>query len=200
MELLCTGMKVRGRGGLSACLGPGGIMGLQEMKAVQQRDLDDKQSPEQEGDETAGGEADDEEAASRVAVQRSLCVKDVLQDLARRGETDVLRDGGEQSAALVRELMPEVRQKLAEKADQDAWGHDEGHGDLGLDRMDEAELDVYLRGALQDRRLVHAWLKPRLDKAIQKLEQQEQLKQFSQAIRYARRALIQLTQTAACHR
>jgi hypothetical protein len=185
---LRTGME-RGRGGLSACVGPGGMMGLPEMKAAHQEDLGDLQRCEQKEDERTGGgvrEVSDQEAASRVEAQRSLCIKHVLQDIARRGESDVLRDGGEQSAGLVRELVPEVQKKLAEKAEGGAWGHEEGRGHLGLDGMQEAELAVYLRGALQERRLVHAWLKPRLDKAIQKLEQQEQLQQFTQAIRYAK--------------
>ena len=165
------------------------MMGLPEMKAAHQEDLGDAQSCEQKEDERTGGgvrEVSDQEAASRVEAQRSLCIKHVLQDIARRGESDVLRDGGEQSAGLVRELVPEVRKKLTEKAEGGAWGHEEGRGHLGLDGMQEAELAVYLRGALQERRLVHAWLKPRLDKAIQKLEQQEQLQQFTQAIRYAK--------------
>ena len=81
MGLLRTGMKVRGRGGLAACVGPGGGMpGLQEMKDVHPEGIGDQERCDHEEDATIdraaremkGQEESDKEVDARWALERPL--------------------------------------------------------------------------------------------------------------------------------
>ena len=112
---------------------------------------------------------EEEEAGAR----KRQCVKDILQERAERGEAvteaDGMRDGNER---VVKEIAQQLMQLLQLATSEDKAHKPGGSGSAAKTASEEAALHAWLKALGKEGRLVRAWLKPRLDEAVKKLEGQ----------------------------
>ena len=104
-------------------------------------------------------------------LRKQQCVKDIWQGRAQRGEADGMRDGNERvMKQVVKDLMQLMQGKM--HTGGNVAQKNGGPGSPAESALDEAALHEWLKALGKEGRLVHAWLKPRLDEAVKKLEGQ----------------------------